>query len=182
MRADGEVVYAAGRSSLSGVAMPQMNDAGVALLERYEGCILYAYDDANDHRVEPGDPVYGTLTIGYGHTGSDVYPGLVWTQDQAEEMLRHDIDAFSSEITPLITGQLNDNQFSAFVCLSFNIGLHAFAGSSALHLANAGDLNDVPAHIALWDKTTINGRLVVSAGLKRRRAAEIALWNTPEPS
>lgn len=159
--------------------MAQMNAAGIALLEQYEGCVLYAYDDANDRRINPGDPVQGTLTIGYGHTGPDVQPGLTWTQAQADAALSDDSSVTADEISPLITAVLNDNQFSAFVCLAFNIGVHAFGGSSALNLANGNDFANVPAHIALWDKTTINGRRVESEGLKRRRAAEIALWNTP---
>lgn len=158
--------------------MPQMNDAGFALLRQWEGCILNAYDDANERPVNPGDPIHGTLTIGYGHTGSDVFPGLAWTQAQADEALRHDIAAVAGQIAPMITTALSDNQFSAFVCFAFNIGLGAFAGSSALHLANQGDFSGVPARIALFNKTTINGRLVESAGLKNRRAAEVALWNT----
>jgi lysozyme len=160
-------------------AMAQMNDAGYALLRTHEGCILHAYDDANDQPVNPGMHVYGTLTIGYGHTGSDVFPGLTWTQQQADQALVNDVSATVAEITRLITAALNDNQFSAFACLAFNIGAHAFAGSSALQLANKGDLADVPDHIALWDKTTVNGRLVVSPGLQNRRKAEIVLWNTP---
>lgn len=159
--------------------MAQMNAAGFTLLRQYEGFRPDAYDDANGRTVAPGDPIHGKLTIGYGHIGTDVHPGLTWTQEQAEETLERDVAAFSSEIMPLITANINDSQFSAFVCLAYNIGLHAFAGSSALHLANAGNLNDVPAHIMLWDKMTVNGRLVVSAGLQRRRAAEVALWNTP---
>jgi lysozyme len=158
--------------------MPSMNDAGFALLRKWEGCILHAYDDANDHPVSPGDAVLGTLTIGYGHTGSDVFPGLTWTQQEAEDGLKHDIAAVINQITPLITAKLNDNQFSAFVCFAFNIGLHAFAGSSALHLANGDNFQEVPSHIALWNKTTINGHLVVSNGLKNRRQAEMDLWNT----
>ncbi len=159
--------------------MPKMNDGGIALLKKCEGCILHAYDDANDQPVNPGSTVHGTVTIGYGHTGSDVFPGLTWSQAQADEALAHDIASVVGEVTPLIRAQLNDNQFSAFVCFAFNIGLHAFAGSSALHLANENHLADVPSHIALWNKTTINGRLVVSGGLQNRRNAEIELWNTP---
>lgn len=98
---------------------------------------------------------------------------------QADAGLDNDIVAVVANIYPLITAQLNDNQFSAFVCLAFNIGTHAFAGSSALHFANQNDLENVPSHIAMWDKTTIDGQLQVSAGLHNRRAAEIALWNTP---
>jgi lysozyme len=153
--------------------MAKMNDAGFALLKKWEGCILYAYDDANDQPVSSGTPIHGTLTIGYGHTGSDVFPGLSWTQEQADQTLRNDIAAVVAEISPLITAELNDSQFSAFVCFAFNIGIHAFAGSSALYLANHNDLAEVPSH-----KTTVNGRLVISPGLQNRRSAEIVLWNT----
>ena len=159
--------------------MPTFDQAGLDLLKQREGCILYAYDDANDHPVKPGQQVYGTLTIGYGHTGSDVFPGLVWTQVEADEALQNDVAHTSAQITPLIKVALSDNQFSAFVCFAFNIGVHAFAGSSALATANKGDLADVPAHIMLWNKTTINGQLVVSNGLNARRQAEVTLWSTP---
>jgi lysozyme len=158
--------------------MAQMNDGGIALLKKCEGCVLHAYDDANKKPVNPGTPIHGKLTIGYGHTGNDVFPGLAWTKEQADHALQNDVAAVSSEITPLITAGLSDNQFSAFVCLAFNIGAHAFAGSSALHLANQKDFANVPTHIMLWDKTTINGRLVVSLGLQHRRGAEVVLWNT----
>ncbi len=159
--------------------MAQMDQAGFQLLESFEGCILYAYDDANDQPVDPGDVVHGTLTIGYGHTGSDVFPGLTWTQQEADQALQNDVAATANQITPLITAGLNDNQFSAVVCFAFNIGLGGFAGSSALHLANSGQFAAVPAAIGLWDKTTVNGHLVVSVGLQKRRAAEGVLWTTP---
>lgn len=67
---------AAGASPGGNVGSPVMNDAGFNLLRKWEGCILFAYDDANDRRVNPGDTVQGTLTIGYGHTGPGVVPGL----------------------------------------------------------------------------------------------------------
>jgi lysozyme len=159
--------------------MAKMSALGFALLRQWEGCILHAYDDANEQPVNPGGQVHGKLTIGYGHTGNDVFPGLTWSQVQADQALLNDVAAVVAEITPLITAALTDNQFSAFVCLAFNIGIHAFAGSSALHLANVNDFANVPAHIALWNKTTVNGRLVLSPGLQNRRNAEIVLWNTP---
>jgi lysozyme len=159
--------------------MPQMNAGGFNLLEIWEGCVLHAYDDANDQPVNPGDTVHGTLTIGYGHTGNDVFPGLTWSKAQADQTLQNDIAAVVGQIAPHVQENLSDNQFSAFVCFAYNIGLAGFVGSSALHLANTGALPAVPAALALWDKTTVNGHLVVSTGLQNRRAAEIALWNTP---
>ncbi len=169
---------AGGPGSGGNIGSPVMNDAGYRLLRKWEGCILCSYDDANDHCVSPGDTVHGTLTIGYGHTGSDVFPGMHWTAEQAEEALHHDIEAVARQIRPLITCSLNDNQFSAFVCFAFNIGVPGFRGSSALHLANAGDLRNVPAAIGLWNKAHVNGIAVPSSGLTHRRNAEIELWNT----
>ena len=157
----------------------QMNEAGFALLRQWEGCILYAYDDANGHQVQPNEIVHGTLTIGYGHTGADVFAGQVWTQVQAEQALRAEAAMVAAKIAPLIKIPLTDNQVSAFVCFAFNIGTAGFAGSSALSFANAGNLAGVPDRMVLWINTTIDGQQVQSEGLKNRRAAEIALWNTP---
>ena len=44
--------------------------------------------------------------------------------------------------------------------------------------ARAPWVAEVPASIAKWNKTTIDGVRVESNGLKNRRAAEVALWNT----
>ena len=158
--------------------MPKMNGAGFALLRQWEGCVLQAYDDANGKVAKPGDRVRGILTIGYGHTGPDVVPGLVWTQAQAEAELQREAASFAGEIAPLIKVELTDNQFSALVCLAYNIGVGAFGESSALRHANSKNFVEVPASIAKWNKTTIDGVRVESTGLKNRRAAEVALWNT----
>ncbi len=52
-------------------------------LRRDEGLRLHAYPDP----VSGGAP----WTIGYGHTGPDVRPGLAWTEAQAEQALEADI-------------------------------------------------------------------------------------------
>nr|WP_205208480.1 hypothetical protein [Chromobacterium haemolyticum] len=44
---------------------------GIKLIQQFEGLRLKAYQDA-----------VGVWTIGYGHTGPDVTPGLVITQAQ----------------------------------------------------------------------------------------------------
>ncbi len=50
------------------------------LVKEFEGCKLTAYRD-----------IGGVLTVGYGHVGKDVSEGLVWTQEQADEALAHDL-------------------------------------------------------------------------------------------
>lgn len=52
----------------------------IAALKRDEGLRLNAYRDT-----------VGVLTIGYGHTGPDVKPGLVWNQGKAEAALIEDV-------------------------------------------------------------------------------------------
>ncbi|MBY3030576.1 DUF2272 domain-containing protein [Rhizobium leguminosarum] len=176
---NGGPIGKAGQAFEAADGAPLMVDEGYDLLRKWEGCILYAYDDATKppHRVAAGEHVSGTLTIGYGHTGPDVWPGLTWSTDQAEAALKDDVRHVSNRIGPLIKRPIKNNEFSALVSLTFNIGLGAFEGSSALKAVNSGDLASVPSLIARWHKTTINGVLVDSPGLANRRAAEIALWN-----
>jgi len=42
-------------------------------------------------RSEAYRDAVGVLTIGYGHTGPDVYEGLVWTREQAIAALKKDL-------------------------------------------------------------------------------------------
>ena len=46
---------------------------GLALTQQFEGCRLTAYQDQ-----------VGVWTIGYGHTGPDVTPGLTITEEQSK--------------------------------------------------------------------------------------------------
>jgi lysozyme len=138
----------------------QINAAGEALIEQFEGCALIAYQDQG-----------GIWTIGYGHTGPDVTEGLAITQDQAEYLLGRDLQTAEGAINRLVTVPLGDNQFSALVSLVFNIGVGAFQSSTLLRDLNTGSYGLVQFQI-------VNG--VIDAGLQKRRAAEIALWNTPD--
>ena len=154
---------------------------GMDLLRNFEGLILFAYDDAvaPPKPVPTGGVVRGTLTIGYGHTGSDVKPGLKWTEQQANDALADDVGHCVGQIKPSIHANLTDNQFSALVCFAFNVGAGAFRQSTALKDINANKLVNVPDDIALYHFARVNGQRVPSNGLVRRRAAEIALWNSP---
>lgn len=149
----------------------QFTDDARALLESLEGCKLTAYTDEA-----------GVWTIGYGHTGPDVQPGLVWTPSQAELALARDLGSFISGVERLVQpAPLNDNQFSALVIFTYNIGLAAFAASSALRYIRQRSLSYVPSAMLLWDKIhePRTGHLVVSEILLARRHEEIELWSKP---
>jgi GH24 family phage-related lysozyme (muramidase) len=141
----------------------QINGEGFKLLTTFEGCELTAYDDGG-----------GVWTIGYGHTGDDVYPGLTISQTQAEELLRIDLEKFESFVEDAVEAQLNDSQFSALVCFCFNVGpgTDGFGGSTLLKLLNEGDYQGAANQFLRWNK--VNGEPWL--GLTRRRLAEQALF------
>ena len=60
-------------------------------IKRHEGLRLDAYDDATGKPILPGQKIEGTLTVGWGHTGSDVFAGQTITVDIAERMFQHDL-------------------------------------------------------------------------------------------
>ncbi len=136
-----------------------------------------AYDDKQPQKVlQPGDKVQGTLTIGYGHTGTDVKIGLVWTEAQAEAALDADLAWAEDAVAAEVPADLPDNKYSALVDFTFNIGAAQFRQSRIVRLVKAGRYDEVPAVIALYRKS----KGVVEAGLVRRRAKENLLWSTPD--
>lgn len=159
--------------------MPTDNAAGLSLTEQSEDCILYAYDDADGKwphpKIEPGDHVVGTLTIGYGHTGPDVHPGMVITQEQADLLLVHDLQKFEIAVNNLVTRPATPNQFAAMVDFAFNVGAGQFATSKVLAHFNAGDFQAAADDFQNW--VTAYGKVL--PGLVTRRAKERALFLTP---
>lgn len=139
----------------------------VDLVKQWEGLRLSAYRD-----------VAGVVTIGYGHTGSDVYMGLTITEAQAEQFLRQDLATASLAVMSGVSVVLTDNQFGALSSFVLNVGGTAFRSSTLLKKLNKGDYAAVTTELTKWNKiTNSDGKKVVSPGLTNRRAAEIGLWS-----
>jgi len=134
---------------------------GLALTKSFEGCRLTAYRDST-----------GILTIGWGHTGPDVYEGLVWTQDQADAALLEDLAVVIACVNHVVKVTITQNQFDAMVDFCYNAGRGNFTSSTLLRLVNAGDIDGAAAQFALW----VHAGTLVLDGLVRRRAAEAALF------
>ena len=143
----------------------KMNRAGMNLIKKFEGFRSSAYRDA-----------VGVWTIGYGHTSMagnpKVFRGLKISRQQGEAILAKDVENFARNIRPLISVNLNDNQFSALVSFAYNVGVGGFRRSSVLQRVNAGRFDAVPNRLSLWIKA--GGRSL--KGLVRRRAAEGELF------
>ena len=146
-----------------------INKATIDLVKEFEGCKLTAYRDA-----------VGVWTIGYGTTaraGLGIIPtsGMTITQAEADQLLADGLNKFADQIRPMITSDLNDNQFGACVSLAYNIGAYGFNRSTALEKINDGDYAKAADAILLWNKA--GGKVL--KGLVRRREAERKLFLTP---
>ena len=144
----------------SDAAPSQINARGLRLLKAFEGLRLEAYIDA-----------VGVLTIGYGTT-TGVSPGMRITEAQAESFLRRDLARFENAVSSLVKVALNEDQFSALVTFTYNIGESAFAGSTLLGLLNQGAYQSAADQFMRWNRGD-RGEL---PGLTRRRQAERALF------
>lgn len=141
----------------------RINQAGLDLIKSFEGCRLVAYKCPA-----------GVWTIGYGHTGPDVHPKQVITPQEAEALLRGDLDHFEAAVAKAAPSA-TPNQAAAMISLAFNIGIGAFLKSSVLRYHKAGSHASTANAFLLWVKG--GGRKL--PGLVRRRAAERKLYLTP---
>ncbi|QVV67998.1 glycoside hydrolase family protein [Synechococcus sp. LA31] len=144
---------------------------GWTLLKTWEGCRLSAYPD----------PASGAApwTIGYGHTGAEVVPGLTITQEQAEAWLKQDVaEAAAAVDRLLISVTLTPRQRDALISFCFNVGAGALERSTLRKRLLAGESSaDVIAEeLPRWNK----GPKSPLEGLKRRRAAEVSHAQTSE--
>ena len=87
----------------------------VPFIKQFEGCRLTTYRCSA-----------GVLTIGYGHTGSDVRDGMTISQNDAEKLLIDDLSKFQTELAPLVTVLVTEGQFIALMSFVFNLGIGAF--------------------------------------------------------
>lgn len=141
---------------------------GIELIKQFEGLELEAYQD-----------IAGVWTIGYGHTGPDVEPGMRISEREAEELLRRDLTPREQAVDNLTSVELNQNEFDALVSFVYNVGIDAYRRSTARRRLNKGNRTEAAEALTWWNKATVGGVLREVAGLTRRRAAERALFLTP---
>ena len=133
---------------------------GLALIKKFEGCELEAYQDA-----------VGVWTIGYGHI-KGVKEGMTITKQQAEEMLLEELVEYENYVLEAVNHQLDQCMFDALVSWTYNLGPSNLNASTMLKVLNAGDYDGVPEQIKRWNKA--GGKVL--QGLVRRREAEALLF------
>lgn len=146
------------------------SQAGVNLIKSFEGFSFTAYKCPA-----------GVWTVGYGHTGPEVIEGSRVTEQQAEKILKKDLEAAENAVTNLVKIPLTQHQFDALVSFTYNNGQGALCYSTLLKRLNSGE---EPCSVAKeefprWVKGEGNE---VLNGLVRRRASEVQLFCTAGPN
>jgi lysozyme len=138
---------------------------GLDLIKSFEGLQLTAYLD-----------IVGVPTIGYGCTNGitkdDVKNKRSITEQQATDMMLHELEQFENGVEKCVTIPISQNQFDALVAFSYNVGLGALQKSTLLKILNAGDVSGAAEQFLRWNKA---GGAEVK-GLTRRRQAERSLF------
>ncbi|BEN12117.1 lysozyme [Serratia marcescens] len=143
----------------------KISDDGMALIKRFEGLRLQAYQDS-----------VGVWTIGYGWTqpvaGRKIGAGMVIDATTAERLLVCGIVQFEQGVERRVTVPITQGQFDALVSFAYNLGLRALENSTLLRRLNAGDRKGAADQFGRW----VNAGGVRLDGLVARRAAERALF------
>ena len=154
-----------------------INQAGLDLIQEFEGLRLEAYQDSN-----------GIWTIGNGHT-QGVKEGDTCTKEQAQQWLAEDCHRAETCIQQSVSYPLTENEFSALVSFVFNVGpgrkanahdsgrdgfvyLRNGEPSTLLKLLNDGRIDECAAQFGRW----VHAGGKIEEGLVKRRQAEAQLF------
>jgi lysozyme len=166
--------------------MRYTNYDGVQIIKSFEGI-----EDGNPSTVNLDpyiDPV-GIWTIGWGHAinyegsfltveedpngdiASSLFPEGI-SYHEAENLLFEDLVIVQKQVDGCVEVYIHDNQFSALVSFTFNVGIGNLLQSTLLKKLNMGDYLGAANEFPKWRKS--NGQ--VFNGLVRRREAERNLF------
>jgi lysozyme len=112
---------------------------GIDLIKHFEGLRLNAYQD-----------VIGIWTIGFGHTGADVYEGLTIDEPKATDLLHVDLRKFEDGINSMVKVELTQNQFDALISFVYNVGLGNFQKSTMLKAINLMNFIKAATQFPMW--------------------------------
>lgn len=137
-----------------------INKDGIHIIKEREKLSLKAYPDN------------GEYSIGYGHRGPHIKAGMIITEERAEELLKQDLEKFEKEVRRYVKVELNENQFSALVSFSYNVGGGAFSKSTMLKYINQQAFSQAANEFLKWIKSAGKD----SPGLIKRREMEKDLF------
>lgn len=126
-------------------------------------------------RYKPYRDGGGVLTVCHGHTGKDVTPEEIYSEEECTALMTQDLQVARSTVERYVTAQLTDLQKAALTSFVYNIGSGAFANSMLLKKLNAGDIQGACDQMRRWKYD--EGK--ASNGLINRREVERELCLNP---
>lgn len=83
--------------------------------------------------------VVGVLTVCDEHTGADIIPGKRYSDAECDALLKSDLQKVARIVDPAIKVKTTETQRASIYSFSYNVGPHAFIGSTMLKKLNAGE-------------------------------------------
>lgn len=109
------------------------------LIRKFDGLKLQAYKDPS-----------GMWAIGYNHVGSPAEEGKVISQEEAENLLRLDINNVGSTVLYMLHVPVTQNMFDALCSLAFSVGTISLQKSWLITYLNNGSYDQVAVEIPRW--------------------------------
>lgn len=141
-----------------------ISQRGINLVKGFEGFSAKAYKD-----------IAGIPTIGYGTTYG-VKMGQFVTVEEAEDLLKADLQVAEEAVNHLVKVPMTQGQFDALVSFTYNVGTGALAKSTLLDLFNQGATVGASNQFLAWTKA--GGAF--SQGLMNRRLAEKKVFDSED--
>lgn len=136
----------------------EISQEGIDLIKKYEGFSSVAYRQNENEEY---------LTIGFGHYGSDVKEGQVITEEEAERLLKAEVDGIVEHILENYSYlELNENELSALVSFTYNCGI---GNLNKLTANKTRTKEEIAEHITAYTKSGSEGN---RNGLQKRRNEE----------
>lgn len=140
---------------------PQISELCIRCIKLSEGCRLKAYQDQK-----------GVWSIGYGHT-EEVKPGMIITQEQAEEFLKDDV-AWAMVDVLRMCPRVSGNKLDALVSFVYNVGPRQWQKSTLCKVIQHDPEDWLRIHQE-WRRWVFVNK-VYNLGLVRRRERELKLY------
>lgn len=136
-------------------------------LEAFEGRRKEAYPDPLTH----GEP----FTIGVGHCGPEVHPGLVWTDEQIDAALDADITEKMSQCRSHFDwfDRLNEPRQAVVLNMAFQMGMERLLG---FHDTLAAIRDERYAHAAECMRQSLWARQTPKRAVRLAHQLETGAW------
>ena len=143
-----------------GTEIFEVSKNGIDYIKKKEGFCPTAYQN-------PGEKY---LTIRYGHYGADVKPGQTITEEQAQELLKADLQGYFDYVMNYCNYlNLNQNEADMLTCFAYNLGC---GWIQTLTAKKTRDKAEIAEH---WTAYTSKNTLYKN-GLLKRRQEEVKIF------